>query len=1382
MKLTCKLITFLLCFFALAAQAQTFVRQTDKDITLPAAGRGICKKGNLLYVVSGNKNVYLYDLDTKSGRNLITGFTKGYDVDVAGDGTVYVACGTNVAVYRPDGTKDRDIAIGENVYGVTVGPDGKVYAASALKVTVIDGGSTQTVNTLAGAADKFRQVQKVCFDADGAMYICDFNTGVMKVASIDGETANIALRIKKEDGADAYNRLVYMTVLSNGHMLVSANRSSESILKVYDFRPDGSPEHTYEGSDITNPWGIMADEADNLYLVDGTTVKFYGYSDTAAPELTDVAISNITRSSVDFAFRSNEKGSLYWLIADAATAPSADRLLSAAKIDITEAGALITRTLDAPTATSLRLYYMAVDRAGNRTAVLSTDIFSTHAELALQYLVPVYKTAASTTVEFAANSAGKLYYTVTAASAAAPGADAILAGTAVDYTVPGQPLTFTIPAATAACTVHAILAAGSDKSAAVACTVAPYGDIDIIRDRYFGLLLGDTDTDYSDPAVASRYKSLLAAFGQAAAKAPQYDPDQPGLTAFDIDERNSPNDIVLVRELVGSVLFPLAMAYNLPGPADNPNPYCHNATTLAEILKLYRYLDVRNFRAGRELHFTGGGIYLRLTGYFYASMLMRTELQRAGMLDQVADMMGWATRWVVPGSLDIEGGESDWSAESAGNTSLSDGVRTIYNNRLMYLLTLADHAADRESRMAYLTTTLNSVFRPHDAWDGFLKPDYTGYHHNGPWGNAYSTNAMDVAAQMCYLLRSTAYAVDDTSAGHIARGLEAYARYSGKYDISRGLCGRFPNQLRNIPASIPAYAYMYETLPEGELRTTMGATLADLYDPDYSLVKSKLVNNVACEINFTAGMGSLTLCNEVKAATTAPASVDLNRTFPFAAMQIHRRADWLVTVKGCSKYVWDFETNGGENWYGRNQSFGQLSVYSGKDAEGVVTAEASGVGYQGYDWSHIPGVTAPALSLPEVLKDAQDFQWPRFSNEAFASGVTDGLNGAYGYRFSDRSKGQSESSWICRLTARKSYFFFDNIIVALASDIDNTKSSYDTHTTIIQNLLPSADTPVSVDGTPVTGLDYTADYTDAGSATITDIAGNSYYIADARGLHLQRATQTSRNDQNKADTRGDYFTAWINHGSNTADGQYEYAITVGGAATAGKPAYTVLRKDRTAHIVSFGTQRGIVIFEGNTATGDALVDRADEPCAVWVNETSDDEAILSVANPDLGYYPKGNTFGTFPVQCWSIAKDRQFAQSQVQPVEVTLRGKWALAAPSDKVELTGYDADTDVTTLRFSGINAESLTVGLRKSTTGISDITAGAPARLSVTPSVTDGPLRITLPDDGVRAVSITDLCGRTVKTVATAGAIVDTDISALPAGHYLVSAGASAARVIKR
>ena len=58
---------------------------------------------------------------------------------------------------------------------------------------------------------------------------------------------------------------------------------------------------------------------------------------------------------------------------------------------------------------------------------------------------------------------------------------------------------------------------------------------------------------------------------------------------------------------------------------------------------------------------------------------------------------------------------------------------------------------------------------------------------------------------------------------------------------------------------------------------------------------------------------------------------------------------------------------------------------------------------------------------------------------------------------------------------------------------------------------------------------------------------------------------------------------------------------------------------------------------------------------------------------------------------------------------------------------------------------------------------------------------MRITVPAD-TAAVSITDLSGRTVRHIAATAPVLDTDLSALPAGHYLVTASGHAARLIKR
>lgn len=132
MKILYRFTTLVLCLFALAAQAQTFVHDASKDITFTGgAARGLCLKGDVLYTVtldatSKESTVYRHDLTAGTGATVIQGFSSGYDVAVCADGTIWVANAKKVTVYNADYTKNRDITIGENVYGVTAGPDGKV--------------------------------------------------------------------------------------------------------------------------------------------------------------------------------------------------------------------------------------------------------------------------------------------------------------------------------------------------------------------------------------------------------------------------------------------------------------------------------------------------------------------------------------------------------------------------------------------------------------------------------------------------------------------------------------------------------------------------------------------------------------------------------------------------------------------------------------------------------------------------------------------------------------------------------------------------------------------------------------------------------------------------------------------------------------------------------------------------------------------------------------------------------------------------------------------------------------------------------------------------------------------------------------------------------
>lgn len=81
------------------------------------------------------------------------------------------------------------------------------------------------------------------------------------------------------------------------------------------------------------------------------------------------------------------------------------------------------------------------------------------------------------------------------------------------------------------------------------------------------------------------------------------------------------------------------------------------------------------------------------------------------------------------------------------------------------------------------------------------------------------------------------------------------------------------------------------------------------------------------------------------------------------------------------------------------------------------------------------------------------------------------------------------------LRARKSWFFFDNRIVCMGSDIEN-KAEGGVHTTLFQNFLADAADPLVVNGEAVTQFPYRAEL--AGGAVLRDNLRNAYFVPKGR--------------------------------------------------------------------------------------------------------------------------------------------------------------------------------------------------------------------------------------------------------------------------------------------
>ena len=121
----------------------------------------------------------------------------------------------------------------------------------------------------------------------------------------------------------------------------------------------------------------------------------------------------------------------------------------------------------------------------------------------------------------------------------------------------------------------------------------------------------------------------------------------------------------------------------------------------------------------------------------------------------------------------------------------------------------------------------------------------------------------------------------------------------------------------------------------------------------------------------------------------------------FAALSIHRRKNWVVTVKGFSRYVWDFESSKTENVYGMYQSHGALQISNSEASLSAYDVQ------RGWDWTRVPGTTTIRLSLKEMIQPRERYYQPSklVGGVVLTSKDPRLANGMFGMRFHQPSYG-----------------------------------------------------------------------------------------------------------------------------------------------------------------------------------------------------------------------------------------------------------------------------------------------------------------------------------------------------------------------------------------
>jgi hyaluronate lyase len=245
------------------------------------------------------------------------------------------------------------------------------------------------------------------------------------------------------------------------------------------------------------------------------------------------------------------------------------------------------------------------------------------------------------------------------------------------------------------------------------------------------------------------------------------------------------------------------------------------------------------------------------------------------------------------------------------------------------------------------------------------------------------------------------------------------------------------------------------------------------------------------------------------------------------------------------------------------------------------------------------------------------------------AGGTDML-GLYGVTGMEHETKPDKDQVDRHLSAKKSWFMFDDEIVALGSDITSTEAAVTE--TIIENrkLNPAGDNALTVNGTAKSdslGWSETMAGTNyahlEGNAAGSDIG---YYFPGGATVNALRESRTdewktinSNTGYSTVDYTHRFMTLWFDHGVSPANAAYSYVLLPNKSSAqvgsyAAEPDITILENSSQAHAVKENGLNVTGINFWNDGKKTVGIVTSDSKAAVMTRETAD-EFEISVSDP-----------------------------------------------------------------------------------------------------------------------------------------------------------------------
>ena len=449
---------------------------------------------------------------------------------------------------------------------------------------------------------------------------------------------------------------------------------------------------------------------------------------------------------------------------------------------------------------------------------------------------------------------------------------------------------------------------------------------------------------------------------------------------------------------------------------------------------LMRHLLDQGFQAGSALgtlHHLG----YSMRDFYTAAFLMKYPLMNARLDQQVQQSMEWFS------------GAGEFKTKPTKPGTDVDTYNTNLIARLASILILED-SPEKARYMHAFTRWVDNGFLFTEGTEEAFKPDGSVFHHRGNYP-AYAIGGLEGAVTANYLLCNTDFQPNTLGREHLKAALLAMRNYCNLQTWPLSLSGRHPDGTAHlIPEHYALMALSGSTDYSEKIDRDLAAAYLRLETKPMTKYKKRLKA-------------------EGIEAENAPTG---NWSYNYSCLNVHRRANWMVTAMGFSRYLWSSEIYVGANLYGRYLNFGNLQILASGDP---ISNYGSGYNQEGWDWNYFPGTTAAVLPMKDLRANVKNldaesgYEEMLLSDETYAGSLSfQNKQGIFAMKLHENQKYNGS------LRARKSYFFFDNRVVALGSNICSTLPGKPVNTTLFQVYLPKTDAPEGVNGEMISAFHY----------------------------------------------------------------------------------------------------------------------------------------------------------------------------------------------------------------------------------------------------------------------------------------------------------------------